>query len=192
MNLKETLKNKGISSYRLSKESGVPQTTVTDILLGNSDLLNCSAITVYRLGQVLGMTSDEIIETVLQKEENDDESHEVFRSNTCHSLAKLGDLEFIKETLQKRRIQKAKKEGHVFDYLYLLGMIDYLCRINGLPFRPEFYELRKEKLNHQFLPPSFKAMSMVFPNDEWKKKVAPPIPEFLRFNIVEGDVKNVV
>ena len=43
------LEEKGITKYRLSKESGVPQTTIIDICSGKTRIVKCSAETYYRI-----------------------------------------------------------------------------------------------------------------------------------------------
>ncbi|MCR4647496.1 MAG: hypothetical protein K5776_00290 [Lachnospiraceae bacterium] len=61
MDFSKLLEEKKISKYKLSKQSGVPYSTICDICTGKSDILKCSAETVIRLGHILGMTAEEII-----------------------------------------------------------------------------------------------------------------------------------
>ena len=41
------LKQKNISIYRMSKESGIPYTTLNDIVSGKARLEKCNAETIY-------------------------------------------------------------------------------------------------------------------------------------------------
>ena len=61
MDFNKLLEEKNISKYKLSKESGVPYSTVCDISTGKSVLLKCSAETVLRISHVLGMTAEELV-----------------------------------------------------------------------------------------------------------------------------------
>ncbi len=62
MNITELLIEKRITGYRLSRESGVPQTTITDICSGKTQLSRCSAETVYRIARVLGVSMESLVE----------------------------------------------------------------------------------------------------------------------------------
>ena len=62
MDLQELLDQRKISKYQLSKESGVPKTTIMDICAGRSDIERCSAKTVQQLAKALGCTMEEIME----------------------------------------------------------------------------------------------------------------------------------
>lgn len=57
----ELLQEKGISRYRLSKESGVPWATLSDICSGKTKLERCSAATLSKLGEALGITMEELL-----------------------------------------------------------------------------------------------------------------------------------
>ncbi|MCD8036551.1 MAG: helix-turn-helix transcriptional regulator [Clostridiales bacterium] len=61
MNIQEILKEKGYTKYRLSKESGVPWATLSDICSGKTDLAKCSAGTLNKLAKTLNMTMEELI-----------------------------------------------------------------------------------------------------------------------------------
>ena len=56
MTVSELMNEKKITKYRLSKDSGVPYTTVNDICSGKAQLEKCSAETVYRISKTLGVT----------------------------------------------------------------------------------------------------------------------------------------
>ena len=61
MDFQTSLDTRGISTYRLSKLSGVPKTTVMDICSGKSSLQKCSAGTIWRLAKALQCTMEEIM-----------------------------------------------------------------------------------------------------------------------------------
>ncbi len=61
MTLQELLNQKHITKYYLSKISGVPKTTITDICTGKSEIERCSAKTVYQLSLALNCTMEDIM-----------------------------------------------------------------------------------------------------------------------------------
>ena len=52
----ELLDNLQMSRYKLSKLSGVPQATISDICSGKADMERCSAGTIYKIAKVLNVT----------------------------------------------------------------------------------------------------------------------------------------
>ena len=77
--------------------------------------------------------------------------------------------------------------------LYLLGMTDYLSNINDVPICTNYNDIRKCKLSEIVYPTGILIKAAVL-NDESVKReaVKNAIPEFMRFNIVENEVRNVV
>ena len=62
MIINELLEKEKMSRYRLSKESGVAITTITDICRGKADINKCAAGTLHKIAKVLGVTVDSILE----------------------------------------------------------------------------------------------------------------------------------
>lgn len=65
MDINLLLQRKNMSQYALSKKSGVPYSTISDICLGKSDLRKCSVDTAYKIAQALECS----IETLINEEE---------------------------------------------------------------------------------------------------------------------------
>ncbi|MEA4911864.1 MAG: helix-turn-helix transcriptional regulator [Oscillospiraceae bacterium] len=61
MDLQGYLEQKNISKYRLSKDSGVPKTTIMDICAGRSTIDRCSAKTVQQLACALHCSMEEFM-----------------------------------------------------------------------------------------------------------------------------------
>lgn len=117
---------------------------------------------------------------------------ETFKSNICHMVKDMGDMDFIIETLESDRIRKLYQKRWYPESLYLLAMTDYLSRENGLPLCKEYGDIRGVRLNKPVFPSSVIAMSVASKSDKPKKdSMADAIPEFMRFNIVESEVRNV-
>lgn len=62
MSIRDLLKEKKMSIYRLSKSSGVPYATLNDICNEKARLDKCSAGTVWQIAKALDITMEEILE----------------------------------------------------------------------------------------------------------------------------------
>ena len=192
MIVNDLLEKENMSRYRLSKESGVAMTTITDICSGKANLDKCAAGTLYRIAKVLGVTVDSMLENNSEDKVDYRCSFETFKSNTCHHIKDIGDIDFIIETLEADEIRKLYERSWSREALYLLAMVDYLSRINDLPLCTNYNDIRAQKLERPCFPAGV-IVSYAAPGDERikEKALANAIPEFLRFNIVEGEVRNV-
>jgi len=192
MIVNDLLEKENMSRYRLSKESGVAMTTITDICSGKADLNKCAAGTLYKIAKVLGVTVDFILENNSVEMMNYRCSFETFKSNICHQVKDMGDIDFIIETLEADEIRKLYERSWYRESLYLLAMIDYLSRMNGLPLCTNYNDIRSQKLEKPYFPAGV-IISYAATGDESikEKALANAIPEFLRFNIVESEVRNV-
>lgn len=123
------LEKEKMSRYRLSKESGVAMTTITDICSGKADLDKCTAGTLHKIARVLNVTVDSILENNSADNVEYRCSFETFKSNTCHHVKDMGDIDFIIETLEKDEVRKLYERRWCREAMYLLAMIDYLSRI---------------------------------------------------------------
>ncbi len=69
MDINTILEQKGITKYRLAKQSGVPHTTLNDICNKKTSIWQCSAETLYRISQALDVSMESLIrEDFLEKE----------------------------------------------------------------------------------------------------------------------------
>jgi len=86
MIINDLLEKENMSRYRLSKESGVAMTTITDICSGKADLDKCAAGTLYKIAKALGVTVDSILENNSADKADYGCSFETFKSNICHHV----------------------------------------------------------------------------------------------------------
>lgn len=120
-------------------------------------------------------------------------SFELFKSNVCHRVKDIGDLRFICETLKSGKIRQFFDEKQYAQSLYLLAMVDYLCRENDLLICSDYRDIRRTRLDKPIYPQSVLAMSYFAGNDDAKKESwEDAIPEFKHFNIVEGEIRDVM
>ena len=190
MLVNEKLKKLDMTKYRLSKESGVPQATINDICSGKADVDKCSAGTLYRIAKVLGVSIEDILESARIEERS---SFETFKSNTCHHVKDMGDVDFMLSLLESDEIRKLYDRQWYPEALYLLAMLDYLSRENDIPLCTKYDDLRVHKLSKPIFPIGVMMTSEVLRSDEPMRKAEQnAIPEFRRFNIIESEVRNVV
>lgn len=108
MIINDLLEKENMSRYRLSKESGVAISTITDICSGKADLDKCAAGTWYKIAKAkaLGVTVDSMLENNSADKVDYRCSFEAFKSNICHHVKDMGDIDFIIETLEADEIRK--------------------------------------------------------------------------------------
>jgi transcriptional regulator with XRE-family HTH domain len=189
MYLNEILAKTDMTIYKLAKNSGVPYTTVHDIHCGKTRIEKCSGETLYKLAKTLGITIERLIEDSMECRPG----FEWYKSQICHLVKSMGDLDFIIDTLESDKITGLWNKKWYAECIYLLGMLDYLSRENDLPFCDRYDHLRSIKFQKVIYPAGILAMSAVFDSDELKQEcLKEAIPEFLRHNIVESEVRNVV
>lgn len=66
--LNQYLKTKQISIYRLSKISGVPYTTLNELIIGKREIDDCSVKTVRLISSVLNVSMDELYQICHSRE----------------------------------------------------------------------------------------------------------------------------
>lgn len=194
MSINELLEQKKISKYRLWKESGVPQATISDICTGKTRIEKCSAETIYRIATVLDVSMERLIAPAVQNvdQERRRPSFEVFKSNTCHKVKDMGDIPFIIQLLKTNQIRELYEKKWYPEALYLLAMLDYLSRVNNVPICKNYNDIRNSKLQRPIYPSSVIILCKMMKSDAPKEEcIRLAIPEFLRFNIVESEVRNV-
>ena len=108
MDFNKLLEEKNISKYKLSKESGVPYSTVCDISTGKSVLLKCSAETVLRISHVLGMTAEELVGDISYPATNTGKS-----SSGSKEKEKKTKADGAAGKKAKKSINKTKKEENL-------------------------------------------------------------------------------
>jgi len=188
MNINDLLQQKKMTKYKLSKASGVPFTTVSEVTTGKTKIKNCTGDTLYRLAKALGVTIEDLLADSMEYRQ----SFDTFKSNVCHMVKDMGDIDFIIDTLESDKIRKLYQKRWYPESLYLLAMVDYLSRENDLPICEDYNDIRAARLREPIYPSSVIAMSAFSRSDQPKQNsYAQAIPEFKRFNIVESEVRNV-
>lgn len=188
MTLNRLMKEQNISAYRLSKDSNVPYMTINDLVNKKTLITKCNAETVYRIAKALNSTVEELLESYTLPRC----SFELFKSNVCHKLKELGDLNFLKDLFENNEIEYYYNLEWYPECLYLLAMADYISRINNIPLVGDYRIIRNMKLDNPVYPSSVLAIDLASSSNKAKKDAwNNSIPEFRRFNIIESEVRNV-
>lgn len=191
MDFFERLKKDKWTAYRLSKQSGVPLTTVNDLVTRKTDPYKLTLQTSFKLASALQISLDELYREISEADLNS--SYDVLRSDICHALKDRGDLDFLEEILGSKKIENLYAHRSYIHCYYLLGMVDYLCRIHDLPLSSDYDEIRQRKLHRMVYPSSMLLLkNLDEKSPELLELEKQAIPEFARFNIYEGNVRNVV
>lgn len=186
MSLKSILNSKGISQYKLSQMCKIPYTTINDIYNERTRLMNCSAETVYKLAKALNLTVEYLLE------DSQRNSFELFKSNVCHKLKELTDINFVIELLESNQIRIYYERHWYPECFYLLATLDYISRINNIPLCKEYNDIRQHKLEDVIYPSSIMAMYWLKHDENIKKEAfEKSIPEYRKYNIVESEIRNV-
>ncbi|WP_026495231.1 helix-turn-helix domain-containing protein [Butyrivibrio sp. WCD3002] len=183
MYIKQYLEDNRISIYKVANSATVAYPTVFNIVNGKVDILNCALGVVKKIADALGLTIDELI-TLCDK----NRTFELFRGEQCHLVKRMGELNYVIELLESRKIDYYWKLAMKTEAFYLLAMLDYLSRRNNLPICEEYNEIRKYKLEKLLYPADIELSGKLLGKDLHKKALKKAIPEFLDYNIVECEV----
>jgi len=104
----------------------------------------------------------------------------------------MGDLDFLINILESDKIRKLYDKQWFPESLYLLAMVDYLSKENNFPLCNEYNDLRRARLSDIAYPLGVHTRCIASRSDIPKQEsLKAAIPEFLRHNIVESEIRNV-
>ena len=174
--------------YQCAKLSGIPYTTLSEVVRGKTRIAKCSAETVYRLSRVLNISMEELMKDSFEERPD----FEVFKSNICHLIKDTDELDFILNALQKDDIRRYWKKRWYAEAFYILAAVDYLSRINGIPLCTKYDDIRSQSLKEPLYSRDVAMTAKLAPDlDILEQSKREAIPEFLRFNIIESEIANV-
>ncbi len=186
--LKALLEEKELSVYKCAKLSGIPYTTLLEVVRGKTSIAKCSVETVYRLAQILDVSVDEFIKNAMEPRMD----FEAFKSSVCHQVKATDDLDFIISILSADKIRYYWTKRWYLEAFYLLAMIDYLSRLNEIPLCTKYDDIRSHSLEKPLYPRDVRLSIHLKADENIQYQCrAQAIPEFLRFNIIECEVRDV-
>ena len=159
MYLNELMNSRNLTRAELSARSNIPESTLRDILNGKAQLDRCEAATLYNIAYALDVSVEDILEGYWDALErtapariavHDDSSlmnFYVLADSMLGRLRATGDLAFIDGIDQNGWIERLYQGREYRCALFLLGMMDYLCRKNGARKVARYDEYRKARLD---------------------------------------------
>lgn len=192
--LRAILQSKDMSLYELEKTSQISHATLSDIYNEKSNINNCSVSVMSKMAKALKVSIDDLYDILLYDNMSlfaFDTSFDIFKSNVCHELKNLGNMDFIRRYLSNNEIVELYNAKKYKESLYLLSLVDYLSKENNIPLVSEYDEIRNKKLNKIYVSKSLYYLlknKIVKISDTFKESIA----EFLKHNIIEADIRNVV
>ncbi len=186
--LEAILKERNLTMYQCAKLSGIPYTTLSEVVRGKTKIEKCSAETVYRLSKILNISMEDLMRDSLEERSD----FEVFKSNICHRVKDTDEIDFIVTELQADDVSKYWSRKWYPEAFYLLAMVDYLSRLNDIPLCTKYDAIRTRSLKEPLYPRDvMMAVKLHSDLDIRERCRKEAIPEFMRFNIIESDIRNV-
>lgn len=192
--LRIILERKNMSMYSLEKKTDISHSTISDIYNEKINIDHCSVINIKKIAHALEMSMESLYDLLSY---NDLKyvifirDFDLFKSEICHDYKRLSDKNFLKKYLVNNEIENLILEKEYEKAFYLLAFIDYLCIKNGVPLANKYNLLRNKKLNKLIVPES---IYLLLANR--KVKISSIIKEankeFLKYNIIESEVENVI
>ena len=127
MNIKQYLEDNKISIYKVANSAMVAYPTVFNIVHVKVDILNCALGIVKKIADALNLSIDELL-TLCDK----NQSFDLFRSEQCHLVNRMGEIDYVIDLLEKKKIDYYWKLDMKPEAFYLLAMLDYLSKRNDL------------------------------------------------------------
>ena len=168
------LKKQKMNIRTCSMKSGIPYATLYPIIKGQVDIGTCAYYTVEKLAKVLGYRPDQI---VYHKED-----FQTFRNNLHHDI-KRNDLQTVLGIIEHEDVEYYRLHGDYIKMMYLVATVDYISKKYEIPLCDKYDEIRNMKLEEPFF-----VGDSAFLN----KGVDSGIEEFVKYNIVEGDLYDAV
>ncbi len=177
--LEHYLRRNNKTLYGLAKEAGVSYTTVFNIARGKSSVETCAYGIVKKLSQCLKLSCDEF-EQICARPDFDR-----FTSEQRHLVKRQGEIEYIIEVLENKKIDKYWDLSMEREAFYMIAMVDLLSKKNNIPLCKKYNEMRKHTLKETVFP-----IDVILEEELGNKKIKEEAlktaePEFLKYNIVE-------
>lgn len=191
--LRLILSEKHMSLYKLEKESHISHATLSDLYNEKYSINNCHIQLFYQLSKVLDMSIEELYESLSYKNMkyiSFNKNFDVFKSSVCQELKSLKDKNFLIKYLSSDIIKQYFLSKDYLKAIYLVSIIDYLCKRNDLPLVNQFNDIRKLKLDKLYVPESL--FLLLKSNQITISQVVKESNDiFLKHNIVESEIDNV-
>ena len=182
--LRDLLKEKNISLYKLAQLTNLPYSTLHDLVNNKKKIEDCAVRIVKAISDALNISMDEVYNYCKTHTYVD---FELFKSNIQHDLKNLGDKQFLKMMIEEEMIDQYWRQEKRLEAIYMLCMLDYVSERNGVPEFNKYDDLRDYKLEEELYPIS--VQNNWTSKEECKNKA---IPVFKKHNIMEVNIDEAV
>lgn len=171
--LDSILVKKNMNIRQLSQKANVGYNYVYRLAHNQVKIDNCSLGTASKIATALDMSLNEFYYEMQPSFLN-------FRSDLHHRI-KESEKETILYILTTKSIKEYMEHGNYVKGLYTLATLDYLCNKNEYSLISDYDDYRSMSLREPFYPNSL-VKKMV------ENKKIKCIPEYVKYNIYEGDL----
>lgn len=184
----DLVKERDLSIYELSKITGVPYSTLSDIAHHKTKINNVTLSNALKISNALEMK----VEELLSLEEATVTNFYNFRERIINTIKTIGIQRFTIRVIKNKEIDFYYKNGALEHALYLLATIDYLSRkVHLTRYTKRYNAFRKLKLDYiLFSSSELISFSSI---QEAEQSLAIKIEEeFKRHNIVEIELPTII
>ena len=192
--LRSVLNDKNISLYQLEKASHISHATLNDIYNERSNIDNCSILVMSKIAASLNMDIDDLYKKLTYRDLSlftYNEDFDLFKSDTLQRLKREKEEDFIKRMATTDVINNFYQNNKYKEALYLLALLDYLSKKNSLPLLKQYDYLRDYKLDKVYVSKSLYLL-LAYKSTTITSIYKECIKEFLKYNIVEAEIDNVI
>ena len=192
--LRSVLNDKNISLYQLEKASHISHATLNDIYNERSNIDNCSILIMSKIAASLNMDIDDLYKKLTYRDLSlftYNEDFDLFKSDTLQRLKREKEEDFIKRMATTDVINNYYRNNKYKEALYLLALLDYLSKKNSLPLLKQYDYLRDYKLDKVYVSKSLYLL-LAYKSTTVTSIYKECIKEFLKYNIVEAEIDNVI
>ena len=190
--IRDAIYKAGYTFDELCRATGIPASTLSDIMSGKVALSHCQARTIKKLAHGLGLSMDELMKmdaelqavavkpNALVHKMLHPNNFRTFRSKLLSGLAETGDEAFIEVALTTHIAEDLYAGGSIPQALYTIGLIDYLCDKHHLPRLTKYDKYRGDSMEKTVY--AYSATEGPVADYGYFERM---IPQLLKFNFIE-------
>ena len=179
------LTENNISIYALAEKTDLAYSTVRHICSGKADIRKCRHSTVEKIASALDISTEDVELLCEQKY-----SFSLFKSSYHHKAKREGEIGFVTEILKSGDVERYWRLRMYRETFYLVAMVDYYSRKNGINLYSGYNHIRMCKLKDKSYSEDV-LLEYALTKDPKVLEEAEEhaIPEFLHYNLIEGGLE---
>lgn len=195
MTINDYMKRVGISREELLETSGIPESTLSDILNGVSNIENCQSRTLRKLSKALSLPIEQImkLEPVTDSMPNpafspfhtltSELDYQISRGLILRNLKVAGGTNLVAFVLQAKIVEQYYEDEDYAAALFLIGLVDLICDEQGMPRVTRYDAYRGDMMAKPLYP--VKSNFAQLSDNEKSDMRNNALPQLARFNIIE-------